>query len=108
MTPFLTISSSFFLILYGCFLPGLLDWENFGVCPDGVGPGHVANGVKGVGKGSLQCHYVPDLGCRTREVTCSDCALRAGLLGPIALGPRRCTRAHFKIDLRGIEGGFCT
>ena len=28
----------------------MLDWEIFRVCPDGVGLGHVANGVEGVGK----------------------------------------------------------
>ena len=52
-----------FLVFDGYLLPDVLDWENTGACPDGVGLGHVANGVKGVEEGSLQCHYVLDLGC---------------------------------------------
>ena len=63
---------------------------------------------KGWGKALFNAIMFQTWAVEQGEVTCSDCALRAGLLGPIALGPRRCTRAHFKIDLRGIEGGFCT
>ena len=55
-----------FPVLDGDLTPGVLDGENVRVCPDGIGPGHVANGVKGVGKDSLQCHYVLDHGGGTR------------------------------------------
>ena len=33
-------------------VPGMLNRENTRVGPDGIGPGHVANGVKGVREGS--------------------------------------------------------
>ena len=46
---------------------GMLHWDYGGVGPDGVGTGHIANGVEGVGESSLQCHYVLDLGCGTWE-----------------------------------------
>ena len=44
----------------------MLDRENIRFCPDGIGPRHVTNGVKGVGKSLLQCHYVLDHGGGTR------------------------------------------
>ena len=46
------------LVLYGYLIPVVLYWGNGRVSPDGIGPGHVANGVKEVGECSLQCHYV--------------------------------------------------
>ena len=55
-----------FLIPYGYLSLGMLYWEYRRVCPDGVGPRHVANGVKGVGESLLQCHYVLNLGSGTR------------------------------------------
>ena len=57
-----------FPVFEGYLSLGMLDWENTGVCPDGVGPRHVANGVKGVGVSSLQPHYVPDLDCHHEEI----------------------------------------
>ena len=38
------------------------------------------------------------------EVTLGNCALRADLVGPIALGQRRCTRACQRNDLTGVAG----
>ena len=84
----------------------MLDRKDIGVCPDGVGPTHVANGMEGVGESSLQHYYVLDLGCKAREVTCGDCTFRAGLMGSIALGQRWCTRDGFKIDLGEGRGGL--
>ena len=52
-----------FPVLYGYLAFGMLYGKDIGVCPDGVCPGHVANGVEGVEEGSLQYHYVPDLSC---------------------------------------------
>ena len=52
-----------FLVLCGYLALGMLNRDNVCICPDGVGPGHIANCVKGVEESLLQCHYVPDLGC---------------------------------------------
>ena len=46
--------------------PGMLNSKNARVHPDSIGPRHVANGVKGVGEGLLQWHYVPDHECGIR------------------------------------------
>ena len=49
------------------YLPmSMLDWGNAGVCPDGISPRHVANGVKGNWKGPLQGNDVLDCGGRAR------------------------------------------
>ena len=50
-----------FTVLYGYLLLGMLYLQYGRASPDGVGPRHVTNGVKGVGECLLQCHYVPDL-----------------------------------------------
>ena len=41
------------------------------------------------------------------EVTLGNCALRADLVGSIALGERQCTRAGQRVELTGKHGGFC-
>ena len=41
-------------VLYRYLPPGVLEWGNAGICPDGIGPRHVANGVKGAWEGLLQ------------------------------------------------------
>ena len=38
-----------FSVLYGYLVLGMLDSEDVRVCPDGVHPRYVANGVEGVG-----------------------------------------------------------
>ena len=48
--PFHPMHSLFVPIFYGNFLPGMLNWGNGWVCPDGVGPGHVTYSVKRVRK----------------------------------------------------------
>ena len=39
-----------FLVLYGYLALGMLYRKDVGVCPEGVHPGYVANGVEGVGE----------------------------------------------------------
>ena len=100
--PFLSISlrahsiCSLYLIRLG-----MLNEENIRVGPDGIGPRHVANGVKGIRKGSLQCHYVTDHGGETRAVTLVCCTLGADLRETVALGGEKCTRAVWGNDLEG-------
>ena len=51
---------------------GMLDRGNRRVSPDGIGNGHVANGVKGVWEGLLCLGtHVPDYGCGGRRSHCS-------------------------------------
>ena len=64
----------------------MLDWENVRVYHDGVGPGHVANDIKGVAEGYLQCHYVPDLGCGARGSLLRCLHLKGRLGGTHCLG----------------------
>ena len=81
--PFVTMSS---WVLSGDLKMGVLDGENAWVGPDGIGPKHVANGVKGVREDSLQCHYVLDYGCGTRSSHLSQLYLEGRFEGDDSLG----------------------
>ena len=88
-----------FPVFYGYLALGMLHWDNRRVSPDGVGTRHIANGVKGVGESSLQCHDVPDLGCGTRVHH-----LRWLHLGQ---GARVVYKDGFTVIDTALDGGFC-
>ena len=52
-----------FPVLYGYLLPGMLDWGDESVSPDGIGSRHVAYGVKGAREDSLQGNNVLEHFC---------------------------------------------
>ena len=57
------------LLYWSQYLPlGMLDWGNGGVSPDGVGPRHVANGIKRAREHLLYGNYV--LACHCGSVSC--------------------------------------
>ena len=62
------------------FLPlGMLERGDGLVSPDGIGPRHVAYGIKGVCEGLLQEKYVPDHCCRVRGSQCGQLHLEGWL-----------------------------
>ena len=64
----------------------MLDWENTGVCPNGVGPRHIANSFIGVGKALLNAIMSWTWAVEQGEVALGNCTLMADLVRPIALG----------------------
>ena len=88
----------------------MLDGEDIRVCPDGVCPGHAANGVEGVGESMLQCHYVPDLGCGTRGSHLGPLHLEGRLGRACSFGAEAVYKGLFYGLNRSVDGTFalCT
>ena len=63
----------------------MLDWSNAGVCPDGIGPGHVVNGVTGAWESPLQSNDALDHGGRARGSHLYQPTLRADVLWMMGL-----------------------
>ena len=86
----------------------MFDGKNTRVSPDGVGPGHVANCVKGVREGSLQHHYVLDHGCGTRGNHLGRHYLEGRFEGVTALGGKQCRSVveAWKVWLRDVCGQY--
>ena len=92
-----------FPVFYEYLASDMLYGKDIGVCPDGTHPRHVANGVEGVGKGSLQCHYVLDLGCRVR----GSCLGSLHLKGRLGWACSIRGEVVYKCWLYGVAGDLC-
>ena len=89
-----------FLELYEYLAWGMLNRENIWVCPDNVGPGHVANGVKELGEACFNAIMSWIWAVGQEEITWGNCTLRADL------GQRWYTRVGLNMSLTVVDEGL--